>query len=126
MTDKFLYEELDAVSKMDFLKKEVPDFLKDNLNPKFELNSGNRRMYSVRDVTIILVEGKNRINNVATLHITPHIRCGLTPLPFGTYNRGSLGDGFIIFKLLGHNLYWNPQLKKNNSFEKRFDKPYMR
>ena len=37
MTDKFLYEELDAVSKMGFLKKEVPDFLKDNLNPKFEL-----------------------------------------------------------------------------------------
>jgi len=31
MTDKFLYEELDAVSKMGFLKKEVPDFLKDNL-----------------------------------------------------------------------------------------------
>jgi len=37
MTDKILYEELDAVSKMGFLKKEVPDFLKDNLNPKFEL-----------------------------------------------------------------------------------------
>ena len=37
MADKFLYEELDAVSKMGFLKKEVPDFLKDNLNPKFEL-----------------------------------------------------------------------------------------
>jgi len=33
---------------------------------------------------------------------------------------------FWVFKLLGHNLYWNPQLKKNNSFEKRFDKPYMR
>jgi type III restriction enzyme len=37
MTEKFLYEELDAVSIMGFLKKEVPDFLKDNLNPKFEL-----------------------------------------------------------------------------------------
>ncbi len=37
MTDKFLYETLDAVSKMGFLKKEVPEFLKDNLNPKFEL-----------------------------------------------------------------------------------------
>jgi len=37
MADKFLYEELDAVSKMGFLKKEVPDFLKDNLNPKFRL-----------------------------------------------------------------------------------------
>jgi len=32
MTEKFLYEELDAVSIMGFLKKEVPDFLKDNLN----------------------------------------------------------------------------------------------
>ena len=37
MADKFLYEELDAVSIMGFLKKEVPDFLKDNLNPNFEL-----------------------------------------------------------------------------------------
>ncbi|PKP59661.1 type III deoxyribonuclease [Candidatus Atribacteria bacterium HGW-Atribacteria-1] len=37
MADKFLHEELDAVSNMGFLKKEIPDFLKDNLNPKFEL-----------------------------------------------------------------------------------------
>jgi type III restriction enzyme len=37
MTDKFLYEELDAVSKMGFLKKEIPDYLKDNLHPKYEL-----------------------------------------------------------------------------------------
>lgn len=37
MADKFLYEELDAVSKMGFLKKEIPDYLKNNLNPKFEL-----------------------------------------------------------------------------------------
>jgi type III restriction enzyme len=37
MADKFLYEELDAVSKMGFLKKDIPDYLKDNLNPKFEL-----------------------------------------------------------------------------------------
>ena len=37
MAEKFLYEELDAVSKMGFLKKEIPDFLRDNLNPKFEL-----------------------------------------------------------------------------------------
>lgn len=36
MADKFLYEELDAVSNMGFLKKDIPDFLKDNLNPKFE------------------------------------------------------------------------------------------
>lgn len=37
MVDKFLYEELDAVSKMGFLKTEIPNYLKDNLNPKFEL-----------------------------------------------------------------------------------------
>jgi len=37
LADKFLYEELDAVSKMGFLKKEIPDYLTDNLNPRFEL-----------------------------------------------------------------------------------------
>ena len=37
MADKFLYEELNAVSNMGFLKKEIPDYLKDNLNPRFEL-----------------------------------------------------------------------------------------
>ncbi len=37
MAEKFLYEELDSVSKMGFLKKEIPDFLKENLNPWFEL-----------------------------------------------------------------------------------------
>ncbi|MGD9489194.1 MAG: DEAD/DEAH box helicase family protein [Calditrichaceae bacterium] len=37
MADKILYEELDAVSNMGFLKKEIPVSLKDNLNPKFEL-----------------------------------------------------------------------------------------
>jgi len=42
MNDKFLYEELDAVSKMGFLKKEIPDNLKDNLNPKFKL-----RLYQI-------------------------------------------------------------------------------
>ncbi|MFH1930917.1 MAG: DEAD/DEAH box helicase family protein [Pseudomonadota bacterium] len=37
MADKFLYEELDSFSKLGGLKKEIPDYLKDNLNPKFEL-----------------------------------------------------------------------------------------
>jgi hypothetical protein len=32
---------------------------------------------------------------------------------------------FGVFKLFGHN-YWNSMLKKNNAFEKRFDKPYIR
>ena len=37
MPDKFLYETLDAVSQMGFLKKEIPNYLSDNLNPAFEL-----------------------------------------------------------------------------------------
>ena len=37
MAEKFLYETLDSVSEMGFLKKEIPDYLTDNLNPKFEL-----------------------------------------------------------------------------------------
>ena len=37
MADKFLYEILDSAYELGFLKKEIPDFLKDNLNPKFEL-----------------------------------------------------------------------------------------
>jgi len=37
MVDKFLYETLDSASELGFLKKEIPDYLKDNLNPKFEL-----------------------------------------------------------------------------------------
>lgn len=37
MPDQFLYETLDAVSSMGFLKKEIPDSLKLNLNPKYEL-----------------------------------------------------------------------------------------
>ena len=37
MADRFLYETLDSVSQMGFLKTEIPDYLKDNLNPEFEL-----------------------------------------------------------------------------------------
>jgi len=37
MADKFLYETLDSASELGFLKKEIPDYLKDNLNPKFKL-----------------------------------------------------------------------------------------
>ncbi len=37
MTAKFLYEALNSVSQMGFLQKEIPAYLKDNLNPKFEL-----------------------------------------------------------------------------------------
>ena len=37
MAEQFLYQRLDTVSEMGFLDKEIPDYLKDNLNPKFEL-----------------------------------------------------------------------------------------
>lgn len=36
-TDKFLYETLDSVTSMGLLNKEIPDSVKLNLNPKFEL-----------------------------------------------------------------------------------------
>ncbi len=42
MSDKFLYETLDSASELGFLKKDIPDYLKDNLNPKFEL-----RLYQI-------------------------------------------------------------------------------
>jgi len=37
MPDQFLYETLDAVSIMGFLKKEIPELVAQNLNPKYEL-----------------------------------------------------------------------------------------
>lgn len=37
MPEPFLYERLDAASSMGFLKKEVPDSVAQNLNPKYEL-----------------------------------------------------------------------------------------
>ncbi|MEN6500095.1 MAG: DEAD/DEAH box helicase family protein, partial [Rectinema sp.] len=37
MLGQFLYERLDAASSMGFLKKEVPDSVAQNLNPKYEL-----------------------------------------------------------------------------------------
>ncbi len=37
MAEKFLCETLDSVSEMGFLNKEIPDYLKDNLNLAFEL-----------------------------------------------------------------------------------------
>ncbi len=37
MSNKFLYEKLDAVSSMGFLKKEIPASVTQNLNPKYEL-----------------------------------------------------------------------------------------
>ncbi len=37
MPEQFLYETLNAVSSMGFLKKEIPDSVAQNLNPKYEL-----------------------------------------------------------------------------------------
>ena len=37
MAEQFLHQRLDTVSEMGFLGKEIPDYLKNNLNPKFEL-----------------------------------------------------------------------------------------
>ncbi len=37
MADKFLYETLDSASELGFLKRGIPDYLKDNLNSRFEL-----------------------------------------------------------------------------------------
>ncbi|MEW6203372.1 MAG: DEAD/DEAH box helicase family protein, partial [bacterium] len=37
MHEQFLYERLDAAASMGFLKKEVPDSVAQNLNPKYEL-----------------------------------------------------------------------------------------
>jgi len=37
MPEQFLYEQLDSVSQMGFLKKDIPDCLKNNLKPTFEL-----------------------------------------------------------------------------------------
>ncbi len=37
MADNFLYETLDSASQLGLLKKEIPTYLKDNLNPRFAL-----------------------------------------------------------------------------------------
>ena len=37
MATRFLHEELDTVSRFGGLKKETPDCIKQNLNPRFEL-----------------------------------------------------------------------------------------
>ena len=37
MPDKFLYEDLDSFSKLEGLNRDIPAYLKDNLNPAFEL-----------------------------------------------------------------------------------------
>ena len=31
---------------------------------------------------------------------------------------------FWIMSAIGNKMYWNPMLKKNNAYDKRFDRPY--
>jgi type III restriction enzyme len=45
MPQQFLYEQLDSVSKMGFLKKEIPGFVAENLNPSFELREYQKEAF---------------------------------------------------------------------------------
>lgn len=45
MPEQFLYEQLDGASKMGFLKKEIPDFVIENLNPEFELRQYQKEAF---------------------------------------------------------------------------------
>jgi len=45
MPQQFLYEQLDGASKMGLLKKEVPDFVIENLNPNFELREYQKEAF---------------------------------------------------------------------------------
>jgi type III restriction enzyme len=46
MPEQFLYETLNAVESMGFLKKEIPDSVKLNLNPKYELRDYQIRAFA--------------------------------------------------------------------------------
>src|SRR5450759_1895642 len=58
MPEQFLYETLNAVSSMGFLKKEVPDSVAQNLNPKYEL-----RPYQVEAIARFLHCYKNEFTD---------------------------------------------------------------
>ena len=45
MPQQFLYEQLDSVSKMGFLKKEIPCFVVENLNSSFELREYQKEAF---------------------------------------------------------------------------------
>ncbi|MDD5463608.1 MAG: DEAD/DEAH box helicase family protein [Candidatus Moranbacteria bacterium] len=46
MSQNFLYEQLDSVSNMGLLKKDIPDFIVQNLNPKFELREYQKEAFA--------------------------------------------------------------------------------
>lgn len=43
---QFLYEQLDSVSKMGFLNKEIPDFMVSNINPNFEIREYQKEAFA--------------------------------------------------------------------------------
>jgi len=46
MPQQFLYEQLDSASGMGLLKKEIPDFMAENLNPAFELREYQKEAFA--------------------------------------------------------------------------------
>ncbi|MCK4354924.1 DEAD/DEAH box helicase family protein [Candidatus Parcubacteria bacterium] len=46
MPQEFLYEQLNSVSKMGLLPKEIPSFLSENLNPNFELREYQKEAFA--------------------------------------------------------------------------------
>ena len=46
MADKFLSETLDSASHLGLLNKEIPDYLRDNLNPSFELRPYQEEVFA--------------------------------------------------------------------------------
>jgi len=46
MPQQFLYKQLDGASKMGFLKKEIPDFVIENLNPEFKLREYQKEAFA--------------------------------------------------------------------------------
>lgn len=72
MPESFLYERLDAASSMGFLKKEVPDSVAQNLNPKYEL-----RPYQIEAFTRFFYCYKNDFPNKAyPLHLLFNMATG--------------------------------------------------
>jgi len=72
MPEPFLYERLDAASSMGFLKKEVPDSVAQNLNPKYEL-----RPYQVEAFARFIHCHKNDFpNKTSPLHFLFNMATG--------------------------------------------------
>ena len=46
MPSDFLYKHLDSASQLGFLNREIPDWLKENLNPKFKLRPYQEEVFA--------------------------------------------------------------------------------